>query len=158
MAFWINFCYPLRMNDVMIAVLKALEMDPKPVPEIARNARVKEHEAARALEQLTAHNLAIAEEDGYELSGPLSWFGSFDAAVRYHARKRFVVAVAGDAQTHLYIDEVRVKGRRKAGDPENETVSVMACGRTSMDVTPAFDQKSPGCEACLGALEKASLQ
>lgn len=136
------------MNNQMQTVLRALEADPKPVAEIARKARVREDEAANALEQLAAHSLAIPEDGGYELSGPLSWFGSFEAAVRHHARKKFLVTVPGDPHAHLYIDDVRIKGRHKIGDPNNETASVMACGRTSVEVIPVFDQEGPTCEDC----------
>jgi hypothetical protein len=139
------------MNKQMHAVLHALEAEPHPVPAIAKKARVSEEDAANALRQLAAHNLAIAEDTGYELTGPLSWFGSFDAAVRYNAKKRFIVSVSGDPQTHLYVDDVRVKGERKAGDPGNETVSVFACGRTALEVKPAFADEAPTCAECRSA-------
>lgn len=135
----------------MKAALRALEMDPKPVSEIAHKAHLSQEEAANALEELAAHSVAISEDGGYELSGPLSWFGSFDAAVRYNARRKFIVTIPGDAQSHLYVDDVRVKGRRKVGDPENETLAVVACGRTSLDVTPAREEQ-PTCEECRSVL------
>lgn len=141
------------MTTQMKTVLRALGADPKPLAEIARGARVSEEEASNALEQLTAHSLAIADDGGYELTGPLSWFGSFDGAVRYFVRRRkFIVTVPGDPHAHLYVDDVRIKGRHKAGDPDNETVAVLACGRTSLDVTPAFEQDGPDCEECRSAL------
>lgn len=140
------------MNNHMHAVLHALEMDPLPVSAIAKKARLSEEDAADALRQLAAHSIAIPDEGGYELSGPLSWFGSFAAAVRHNAKKRFIVGVSGDAHTHLYIDDVRVKGQRKVGDPENETVSVFACGRTALQVSPAFDEDAPSCGECRNAM------
>jgi hypothetical protein len=141
------------MNKQMRAVLEALEQDPQTVSAIANKGRVSEEDAINALHQLVWHNLAIAEDGGYELSGPLSWFGTFEAAVKYHARKRFIVSVSGDADSHLYVDDVRVKGQRKVGDPQNETASVLACGRTATEVHPAAGD--PTCDACRNALIEA---
>ncbi len=139
------------MNKQMHAVLHALEMDPLPVSAIAKKAGVSEDEAANALRELALRSVAIEEDGQYELSGPLSWFGSFAAAVRHNAKKHFVVRTGGDADTHLYVDDVRVKGRRKVGDPENETVTVFACGRTALSVIPAFGEEAPSCEECRNA-------
>jgi hypothetical protein len=139
------------MNKQMLAVLHALEAEPLDVRAIAKKARVSEDDALAALQQLAAHNIAISEDGGYELSGPLSWFGSFAGAVRYNARKRFIVRAPGDAKTHLYVDDVRIKGVRKPGDPANEAASVFACGRTAMDVAPAFGEEAPSCEECHAA-------
>jgi hypothetical protein len=149
MAKWLN-SEVSPVNRQMRAVLCALEQDPLTVSAIAKKARIPEDDAANAVQQLVAHNLAIPEDGGYELSGPLSWFGSFEAAVKHHARKRFIVCVPGDADSHLYVDDVRVKGTHKIGDPENETASVLACGRTASEVHPAAD--GPTCDACRNVL------
>jgi hypothetical protein len=137
----------MPMNKQMGAALRALEQDPLPASAIAKKAGLSEADAANVLQQLVAHNLAIAEDGGYELSGPLSWFGSFDAAVKHHARKRLIVRAAGDADSHLYVDDVRVKGSHKIGDPESETASVFACGRTAREVHLAADE-APTCDGC----------
>lgn len=129
-------------------VLLALTQDPQPVSMIAAKCGLSEVETHDALQQLTRESIAIPEEDGYELTGPLSWFGSFGAAVRYHARKKFVVTASGEAGTHLYISDIRVKGGVPAGDPRNETVSVFACGRIAPDVRPAAGQSEPTCTDC----------
>jgi hypothetical protein len=139
------------MNKHVHAVLHALGADPLPLDAIAKKARVPESDAENALNELVAHNLAIAEDGAYELTGPLSWFGSFAGAVKHHVKKHFVVRVPGDAHTHLYVDDVRVKGRLKAGDPQNQTVSVFACGRSAVDVTPGLSDDGPSCEECLSA-------
>lgn len=152
MAIGPRVCHGEAMNTQMKSVLRALEADPQPVEEIARKAGVSEREAANALEQLAALSLAILEEDGYELSGPLSWLGTFDAAVRYHARHKFVVTVPDDVDSHLYIDDVRVKGARKVGDPLTETIAVPACGRASRNVALAPATQEPTCEECRSAL------
>ena len=141
------------MNKHMHAVLYALEAEPLPVAQLAKKARVSQDEAANALAQLSAHQLAIADDGGYELSGPLSWFGSFANAVRYNAKRRFVVRAPGDDKAHLYVDDVRVKGSVKAGDPANETVAVFACGHTAREIALARDEEGPTCEECRSALE-----
>jgi len=141
------------MNKHMHAVLCALEADPLPVAELAKKARVSADDAANALTQLTAHHLAIADDGGYELSGPLSWFGSFAGAVRYNAKRRIVVRTPGDDSAHLYVDDVRVKGRLKPGDSSNETVAVFACGRTARDISLASNEDGPTCDECRSSLE-----
>lgn len=149
-----GLCYGESMNTQMQSVLRALEAEPQPIEEIARKANVSERETASALEQLAALSLAILEEDGYELSGPLSWFGTFDAAVHYHARRKFIVTVPDDVDSHLYVDDVRVKGDRKVGDPLNETIAVMACGHASREVTLAASTQAPTCEECSALLHE----
>ena len=139
------------MNKHMHAVLHALEAHPLPLDAIAKKARLSKADAENALAELVAHSLAIADDGGFELTGPLSWFGSFAAAVQHHAKKRFVVRVPGDAHSHLYVDDVRVKGRLKAGDPHNETAGVFACGRTALEVTPGLAEDAPSCEECRSA-------
>jgi hypothetical protein len=137
---------PLNLRH---SVLLALTQDPQPVSDIAAKAGLPETETRDALEQLTAESIAIAEDDGYELTGPLSWFGGFAAAAKYHAKKKFVVTVPGDLESHLYVDDIRIKGRVPAGDPANETAAVFACGRVAREVLPPSGQNMPTCTECL---------
>ena len=60
------------INKQMHTALLALEQDALPVSAIARKAKLSEEDAANAPQQLVTHNLAIAEDGGYELSGPRS--------------------------------------------------------------------------------------
>jgi hypothetical protein len=130
------------------AVLLALIDEPRPVSAIAARAGLAHEEAREALQQLVADSVAIEEDANYELTGPLSWFGSFAAAAKYHARKNFIVTAHGDADSHLYVDDVRVKGRVRAGDPSNETLSIFACGTVAVDVALASGQTRPTCATC----------
>jgi hypothetical protein len=133
------------------AVLYALRPDPLPVSSIAAQAQTGEDEARTALDELAADSLAIGEDGGYELTGPLSWFGSFEGAIAYMARKNFVVRVPGDTQTHLYLCEVRKKNGPRAGDPSNTTLCVFACGGVSAELPQVSGQGSPDCRDCRSA-------
>ena len=134
------------------AVLLALTQDPQPVSAVAAGSGVPESDAAEALERLMQRYLAIAEDDGYELSGPLSWFGSFGGAVRYYARRNFFVSVPDEFGVHLFLCDVRVKDGRPAGDPGNTTVGVFACGRTARDVVQV-NAGATTCEECRRAID-----
>lgn len=129
------------------AVLLALGAEPQPLSSIAKNAGVTEDTAAAALRSLTAQNLAIPDEGGYELTGPLSWFGGFASAIAHGVRKKFVVRVPGDPHTHAFVSEIRVKGTRRAGDPDNETLAVLACAKTAGEVAMA-PSEAPTCADC----------
>lgn len=133
------------------AVLLALSDEPRPAGAIAANAGLEHDEAREALQQLVKDSVAIEEDGNFELTGPLSWFGSFAAATKYHARKKFIVTAVGNADSHLYVDDIRVKGRVRAGDPSNETLSIFACGTVARDVSPAAGQTAPTCKECLSA-------
>ena len=85
---------------------------------------MSEGDAVVASQRLQQEHLAIADDEDYELTGPLSWFGDFASAVRYYARRNFVVSAEGDATSHLYVCDVRVKNARLVGDPPAETTSV----------------------------------
>lgn len=143
--------YGAIRSDVR-AVLLALSDEPRPVGAIAAHAGLEHDEARAALQQLVADSVAIEEDGNYELSGPISWFGSFAAAAKYHARKKFIVTAGGSGDSHLYVDDIRVKGRVRAGDPSNETLSIFACGTVARDVAPAAGQTAPTCKECLSAL------
>lgn len=131
------------------AVLLALTQDPQPVSTIAAKCGFSEAQTHDALQELTAESIAIPEDEGYELTGPLSWFGSFGAAAKYHARKNFLAAERGESKTHLYVCDIRIKGGVRAGDPRNETASVFACGRVTRDAVPSVGQNEPTCSECL---------
>jgi hypothetical protein len=133
------------------AVLLALSVDPAPVSAIADKAGISETEARTALERLTKESVAIPEDDCFELTGPLSWFGDFAAAIAHYAGRNFLVSVAGEIGSHLFLCDVRIKGGRKAGDPLNETASVFACGRTARDVIQSAAEAGPTCEDCSSA-------
>ncbi|HEY8313276.1 MAG TPA: hypothetical protein VIG51_03800 [Candidatus Baltobacteraceae bacterium] len=139
------------MTTNYAAMLRALSMDAQPVPVLAAKAGLAHSDALDVLQQLQRDHLAIAEDDGYELTGPLSWFGDFASAVKYYATRNFTVQAPGDSQSHLYICDIRIKGARPAGDPLTETASVFACGRTARDITHAGNHASPTCEDCRAA-------
>lgn len=133
------------------AVLLALTVDPLDRATLARKAACSDEAADAALRALLAAQLAIQEEGGFELSGPLSWFGSFENALIY-LRRKGLVARDRDGSVHLYLCDVRVKGRHPPGDPRNETVSVFACGRTAANAQAA-PAAAPDCAACSSALK-----
>jgi hypothetical protein len=128
------------------AVLLALKADPMPRDALAKAAGVEPAVASAVLERLVREHLAIREDEGYELTGPLSWFGDFGTAAKYFAGKGLTAAARGDARTHRYLCEVRVKGVRRSGDPQNETVSVFACGEIASRLVPGGDAVT--CEEC----------
>lgn len=132
-----------------LAVLLALSVDPRSVASIAAQAGLGEDETREALARLTEESLAIPADDGFELTGPLSWFGDFAAAVKHGVRKNFVVTAHGEPDSHLYLCEIRLKGGKPVGDPLNETASVFACGKTAQDVAQATD--GPTCADCRSA-------
>jgi hypothetical protein len=132
------------------AMLLALSMDAEPVSALAAKAGLAEHDAVGALQGLQQKHLAIAGDGGYELTGPLSWFGDFASAVRHYARRNFVVSAEGEPASHLYVCDVRVKNARPVGDPLTETASVFACGTTARAVTPSGD-RVPTCGDCRDA-------
>ena len=133
-------------------MLLALSMEAQPVPALATKAGLAHDDAVAALQRLQYEHLAIADDGGYELTGPLSWFGDFASAVRYYARRNFVVSAEGEPISHLYVCDVRVKNARPVGDPLTETVSVFACGTTARAVTPSSD-RAPTCRACRDAIQ-----
>lgn len=126
-------------------VLLALSTDLQTAEELSHVTQLPLESVRTALEQLTAQGLAIPEEGTYEVTGPLSWFGTFDAARRYFAR-RGMHAQAREGAVHLYLIDIRVKDGRPAGDPLTETVAVFACGATSSDVRSTLDALN--CEDC----------
>jgi hypothetical protein len=132
------------------AMLLALSMDAQPVSALAVKAGLAHDDAVEALRRLQQEHLAIADDGGYELTGPLSWFGDFASAVRYYTRRNFVVSAQGDPATHLYLCDVRVKNARPVGDPLTETASVFACGTTTRAVTPSAEP-APTCVDCRDA-------
>lgn len=136
------------------SVLQSLAAEPQPLSVIAAAAGVSENDAQEALGELVDEHIAIEEDDGFELSGPLSWFGSFGAAVAHFAPRNVLMQHDGESVTHLYVDDVRVKGRRPSGDPENETVAVFACGRTARQVHPAAASGTATCEACVHSAQQ----
>ena len=129
------------------SVLCSLTQDPQPPADVALKAQMSEPDALAALQRLTQQYLAIPDDEGFELTGPLSWFGSFGAAVRYFARRNFLVSITGDPEAHLFLCDVRVKDGRPAGDPETTTVGVFACGRTARDFVQA-SADAAACEEC----------
>jgi len=132
-------------------MLLALSMDAQPVPALAVKAGLASDDAVAALRRLQQEHLAIAEDGGYELTGPLSWFGDFASAVRYYSRRNFVVSAEDKPASHLYLCDVRVKGARPVGDLLTETVSVFACGLTARIVTASHD-RAPTCSDCRDAV------
>jgi hypothetical protein len=133
-------------------MLLALSMDAQPVSALAEKAGMANDDAVVALQRLQQEHLAIVEDGGYELTGPLSWFGDFASAVRYYARRNFVVSADGDASSHLYLCDVRVKSARPVGDPLTETASVFACGATARAIRPAGG-RAPTCDDCRDAIQ-----
>ena len=131
-------------------MLLALSMDAQSVPALAVKAGLAHDDAATALRCLQREHLAIAEDGGYELTGPLSWFGDFASAVRHYSRRNFVVSADGEPASHLYVCDVRVKNARPVGDPLTETSSVFACGTTARVVTVSHD-RAPTCGDCRDA-------
>ncbi|GAC1498375.1 MAG: hypothetical protein NVS1B14_01380 [Vulcanimicrobiaceae bacterium] len=134
------------------AVLLALSIQPQTVNAIAVKSELPEDRVRAALEPLTQAGLAIPENEEYELSGPLSWFGTFEAAVNYYAQRHFLVAAAG--VTHLYLIHVRVKGVRPMGDALTETLAVFACGQTAGHIAATSSQTAT-CEDCRRVAEHA---
>ncbi len=119
------------------AVLLALSVQPQDVAAIARTTELSDGDVAAALQTLTEQSVAIREDDHYELTGPLCWFGTFENALEHHARKNLLVTIAGEPESHLYVCDIRIKGARPVGDPLTETASVLACGRMARDVAQA---------------------
>ncbi len=106
-----------------------------------------EAQIGEALHRLTKEHVAIADDGKYELTGPLSWFGDFAAAIAHFGRKRFLASAADDPQSHLFLCDIRVKGGLPPGDPRNESVAIFACGKTASQVRPA-QSGQPTCEDC----------
>jgi hypothetical protein len=131
-------------------MLLALSMDAQPVSALAVKAGLAHDDAVAALLHLQQEHLAIAEDGGYELTGPLSWFGDFASAVRHYSRRNFVVSPEGEPASHLYVCDIRVKNARPVGDPLTETASVFACGATARVVTLSRD-RAPTCGDCRDA-------
>ncbi len=140
------------------AVLLTLSVLAQDAATIARNTGLEDADVATALQQLVDRSLAIREDDQYELTGPLCWFGDFTSALRHHARKNVVVTIAGEPESHLYVCDIRIKGARPVGDPLTETASVLACGRTANDVTQAPGARGarPTCRDCERAIGAAT--
>jgi hypothetical protein len=136
------------------SMLLALSMDAQPISALALKAGLAHDDAVAALQRLQHGHLAIADDGGYELTGPLSWFGDFASAVRHYAQRNFVVSAEGEPISHLYVCDVRVKNARPVGDPLTETASVFACGTTARDVTPSGD-RTPTCSDCRVAMRAA---
>jgi len=130
-----------QLYNVLLALSSTLQSPEK----IARTAQLPAAETQAALDRLTSQGLAIPEGGTYELSGPLSWFGTFAAARRYFSR-RGMHAQTPDGAVHLYLIDIRVKDGRPAGDPFTETLAVFACGATSSRVRPTLD--ATDCEGC----------
>jgi hypothetical protein len=131
------------------AMLLALSMDAQPASALALKAGLAHDDAVAALRRLQNEHLAIADDGGYELTGPLSWFGDFASAVRHYSRRKVVVSAEGEPASHLYVCDVRVKNARPVGDPLTETASVFACGTTARVVTLSRD-RAPTCSVCAG--------
>jgi hypothetical protein len=128
-------------------MLLALSMDAQPASALALKAGLAHDDALAALRSLQREHLAISDDGGYELTGPLSWFGDFASAVRHYSPRNFVVSAEGEPASHLYVSDVRVKNARPVGDPLTETASVFACGTTARVVTPSRDHE-PTCSDC----------
>ena len=133
------------------AMLLALSMNAEPVPALEAKAGLAHDDAVAALQRLQDAHLAIADDGGYELTGPLSWFGDFASAVRHFSRRKFIVSAEDESASHLYLCDVRVKNARPVGDPLTETASVFACGATARIVTPSRE-RAPTCSRCRAAL------
>lgn len=132
-------------------VLMALSVEPRTAEEIAAETGLPLVAATEALVRLRDAHLAIPEDGKYELTGPLSWFGTFRGAVDYFARRRFWVEDKSDGAAHLYLTDVRVKGGRPAGDPLTETVAIFACGKGAQNIRSAPQYPESRCEVCLAA-------
>jgi hypothetical protein len=135
------------------AVLLTLSVKPQDAATIARSAGLRDGDVATALQLLVDRSLAIREDDQYELTGPLCWFGDFAGALKYHARKNLLVTIPGESESHLYVCDIRIKGARPVGDPLTETASVLGCGRTSSEVAqaPSEGGSRPTCPDCASA-------
>jgi len=129
------------------AMLLALSMDAQSLSALAVKAGLAHDDAVAALQRLQREHLAIADDGGYELTGPLSWLGDFASAVRHFSRRNFVVSAEGEPASHLYLCDVRVKNARPVGDPLTETASVFACGATARVVALSPD-RAPTCADC----------
>ena len=132
------------------AVLLTLSVQAQDAATIARSTGLRDAEVATALQSLLDRSLAIREDDQYELTGPLCWFGDFTSALEHHARKNLLVTIPGEPQSHLYVCDIRIKGARPVGDPLTETASVLGCGRTASDVAQAAAERGsrPTCPDC----------
>jgi hypothetical protein len=128
-------------------MLLALSMDAQPPSALAVKAGLAHDDALAALRHLQHEHLAIADDGGYELTGPLSWFGDFASAVRYYAQRNFIVTAGGEPASHLYLCDVRVKNARPVGDPLTETAAVFACGAIARAVALSYDP-APTCADC----------
>lgn len=144
----------MTIGDSERKMLLALSIDPQPVAILAAKAGLSESESAAALQRLQDDSLAIADDGGFELTGPLSWFGDFSSAVRHYAGRHFVVTAASEPASHLYVCDIRIKNARSVGDPMTETASVFACGATARDITPAGGT-APTCVDCLTAVARS---
>jgi hypothetical protein len=135
------------------AVLLSLSVEPQDVSLIADKAGLRDDEVLVALQQLADDDLVIREDDTYELTGPLCWFGTFERALEHHARKHLLVTVVGELESHLYVCDVRVKSGPPSGDPGTRTVTVLGCGRTAHHVVqaPAESGSRPACRDCAAA-------
>lgn len=133
-------------------VLLALSHEPQLICAIAQRAGLSETKTAGALDTLVAESFTIPDEGRYELTGPLSWFGTFQNAIRYYAKRGFIVGVPGDSETHLLLTDVRIKGGRPAGDPLTETVAVFACGRSAKEIRQVPGEKAATCADCVAAM------
>lgn len=145
---------PWNSNDLSSdrAVLLALRADPEPVEVIGQRAGIAEDAARAMLDRLAQQSLAIEEDGGYELTGPLSWFGDFAAAIAHYAPRRLTAHIEGDGNSHLFLSDVRIKGSYKTGDPRNQTAAVFACGMVSpgVELQPAAGEPScPFCKAVM---------
>jgi hypothetical protein len=129
------------------AVLLALSFNPEPVSTIAMRAGLSQEQTHAALQRLVQASLAIAEQDRFELTGPLSWFGNFAFAIKHYAPRNFLVCRSGETVSHLFLCDIRIKGGRAAGDPLNETAAVFACGKTAGDVQVSNDARAT-CQDC----------
>ena len=135
------------------AVLLTLSVQAQDAATIARSTGLLDAEVATAVQSLLDRSLAIREDDWYELTGPLCWFGDFTSALEHHARKNLLVTIAGESESHLYVCDIRIKGARPVGDALTETASVLGCGRTARDVTQASLEHGsrPTCPDCATA-------
>ncbi len=126
------------------AVLLALSIEPQTLAEIAAKTGMPADAAQAALQRSIGEGLAIYEDEKYELSGPISWFGTYESALRYYVRRNFIVQ--SGPQIHLYVTDIRVKHGRPVGDPLTETLAVFACGKTAHEIRPA--QSALTCPDC----------
>ena len=129
------------------AVLLALSVNPEPASTIAMKSGLSQDQTRAALQELVQASLAIAEDDRFELTGPLSWFGDFGSAIKHYAPRNFILRAPDEAVSHLFLCDIRIKGSRPPGDPLNETVAVFACGKTARQVHIANDARAT-CQDC----------